>query len=465
MNFWNFQRIPADRTAVVNHKDGNEYTYGQLQEQITKFSEQLQLFKDKSLGFILCTNQVGSIVSYLGALQSGHVPCLLANQIEVELFNNLLDQYAPDWICAPRESIYNYDGYVLVYEYSDYQFLTKESKDRNSPIHTELALLLTTSGTTGSPKLVRLSYENLQANASSIAEYLELSHTEKPITTLPMQYSYGLSVINSHLHCGATILLTDESIVSKEFWGFLNHNEATSIAGVPYIYQMLKRLGFERMDVPSIKKMTQAGGRLDLALQKHFADLATEKKYKFYVMYGQTEATARMSFIPPHQISSKIGSIGISIPNGSLSLDHEQQLIYEGPNVMLGYAECREDLNKGDELKGKLFTGDIAEIDEDGYFYIIGRKKRFIKLFGLRINLDDIEKILERQFKQVCYAVGTDSKMYIFVENEELCQPISKVIIEKFNLHPTSFKVIHIADAPRLENGKVNYKALLESVV
>lgn len=183
-------------------------------------------------------------------------------------------------------------------------------------------------------------------------------------------------------------------------------------------------------------------------------------------MYGQTEAAPRISYVPPEEILNKIGSIGKAIPNGKLTIDEETgELIYEGPNVMLGYAKDFNDLARGDELHGKLHTGDIAEVDADGYFYIKGRMKRFIKLFGLRLNLDEIEKQLEKTLRKDVFCVGTDDKLFVVTDVMELKEEIKRLMEDLYKLHRSAFQVKVVEDIPRLANGKVNYVVLKEMML
>ena len=334
----------------------------------------------------------------------------------------------------------------------------------------DLALLLTTSGSTGSPKLVRLTKENLLANANSIVEYLKINSLERPVTSLPMHYSYGLSVINSHLISGATLLLTNFSIVQKEFWAFVREQKASSIAGVPYTYEMLKMLRFFTMKLPDLKTLTQAGGKLSAANIAEYAAKCKAADKQFIVMYGQTEATARMSYLPFEFAEQHSASIGIPIPGGAFSImdndgsmitnnDQEGELVYSGKNVCLGYAEKAEDLLKGDENLGKLFTGDIAKKDQEGFYYITGRKKRFIKIYGNRINLDEVEQLLKGNHFE-CACIGVDDKLSVFTT-----QPESEIIIrtflsEKTGLHIKAFEIKYIAELPKNSSGKLLYANL-----
>lgn len=187
------------------------------------------------------------------------------------------------------------------------------------------------------------------------------------------------------------MLLTERTFFERGFWEFVRREQATSFGGVPYTYEILEKLRFTQMELPHLKTMTQAGGKLPLHLHQEFAEYADRNKKRFIVMYGQTEATARMGYLPAHDALERCGSMGIAIPGGRFWLQRDDgseieesgvtgELVYEGKNVMLGYAQNREDLSKGDECGGLLYTGDMARRDGDGYYYIEGRKKRFLKL-------------------------------------------------------------------------------------
>ena len=235
---------------------------------------------------------------------------------------------------------------------------------------------------------------------------------------------------------------------------------------------MLDRLRFYRMKLPSLKYMTQAGGKLIPELHAKFAKYASENQKKFIVMYGQCEATARMGYLPADKAVEKCGSMGIAIPGGTFKLvDVESniitkpyvtgELVYEGDNVTLGYAECGEDLIKGDERQGILQTGDMAKFDKDGYYYIVGRKKRFLKIYGNRVNLDEIDRLIKGEFKGIdCASVGIDDHMYIFVIVEALADQVRNFVIFKTKLNPAAFKTIVINEIPKNDSGKILYKEL-----
>lgn len=466
MKYFEKNALFSDRTVAID-STGRLMTYGDMYEWADEIGD---IVPKRSLVFSFCHNVVGSVAGYFGFLCNEIVPVLLDRHIEKELALNLIKVYQPDFLYVPieqREDFGNFETVLESYEYC----LLKTNFDVKHEMYPELGLLLTTSGSTGSPKFVRQSYTNIQANAESIVEYLQIDETERPITTLPMNYTYGLSIVNSHLLVGATILMTDYTLMEKRFWEFFRENEATSFGGVPYTYEMLKKLRFFRMDLPSLRYMTQAGGKLSPELHKEFAEYAVEYGKKMIVMYGQTEATARMAYLPAERSLEKYGSMGIAIPGGKFTLvdvegqaiiepDVTGELIYEGPNVTLGYAECLEDLQKGDERQGKLVTGDMAKMDADGFFYIVGRKKRFLKIYGNRVNLDEVERMLKSNFEAYDFACGgVDDQLYAFVttEEEEVKAKVKKFLAEKTGLNHKAFTVQSIDQIPKNEAGKTLY--------
>lgn len=467
----NFQQF-GEKIACIDSA-GNSLDYQTLNTLSGSLGAQL---KPRSLVVLLCENSIGSILGYVSFLRQGSVPILLDKNMEKDLRSALIERYRPNYLYVPadlsgqiKEEYPEAECVWTDWQY-DLYFLNAEPHT----LYPDLALLLTTSGSTGSPKLVRQSYRNIQANAASIAEYLKITADDRPITTLPMNYTYGLSIINSHLLTGATILVTDHTLMQREFWNFFKTEQATTFGGVPYTYEILKKLRFFRMDLPSLRYMTQAGGKLSKELHKEFAEYAKEQGKQFIIMYGQCEATARMSYLPAEYAIEKCGSMGIAIPGGRFEIiDGEGQvitepevdgeLVYYGENVTLGYAECIEDLQKSDERFGRLETGDIAKRDVDGFYYIVGRKKRFLKIFGNRVNLDEIEAFVKKQITQgECACGGVDDKLYVFLTEftETLQTDIKKLLAEKTGLNPSAFTVKAIDEIPKNEAGKTLYKEL-----
>lgn len=456
------------RTALVDEIYG-EITYQELHQEAEELYARI---RKRCLVFSLCRNSVESVVGYVSFLNHRIVPLLLSEGLDESLVETLLEIYRPEYVwchCSRAEKL---DGYKSIYQQRDYVLL--ETGSESCPLYDELALLLTTSGSTGSPKLVRQSYQNIRSNTESIVQYLELNQTERAITTLPMNYTYGLSVLTTHLYVGATVLLTEKAVLQKEFWTFFKDQAATSVAGVPYTYEMLDKLRFVRMDLPSLRYMTQAGGKLSPELHKKFAEYAVKEGKKFIVMYGQTEATARMAYLPYERSLEKYGSMGIAIPGGRFELiDADEtvieesgktgELVYYGENVTLGYAEKRDDLSLGDERHGRLVTGDMAQKDEDGFYYIVGRKKRFLKIFGSRINLDEMERMIKREYSDMdCACAGHDDHMYIFITDPSRVQEVRRYAAEKTGMNGSAFSVKAIEQIPKNEAGKILYKALEE---
>jgi acyl-CoA synthetase (AMP-forming)/AMP-acid ligase II len=411
---------PPDAVALVEH--GRPVTYGELAEAVAG----ARIDAPRGLVFVRMRVDAASVVAYLGALASGHAVALLDAEAPVP------PGYRPLAVVAPGEPV--------------------ELRPDPAPVHDALRVLLPTSGTTGSPKLVRLSAAAVEANARSIAEYLEIGPGERAVAGLPFHYSYGLSVLHSHLLAGATVVLPGDGILARGFWDAVREQACTSFAGVPYGYGLLERIGFRRMDLPALRTLTQAGGRLDPELARRMHG----HRERFFVMYGQTEATARIAYVPPERLPDKPGSVGVAIPGGALAAE-EGELVYRGPNVMLGYAHGHADLTRGDELGGTLHTGDLGHADADGFFYVTGRRSRFAKVLGLRINLEDVEAAIARP----AAAVGGEERVVVYVEGEP--DGLAGTLADRFRLHPRAFEVRALDRLPLTATGKVDYPALADA--
>lgn len=464
-NIWNLKEY--SKNSAILDEYGNTLTYSQLEAEANTLAGKIG---KRSLVFCLCRNEIGSVLGYVSFINNGIVPVLLNSGLDEGLLNDLLAIYEPPYLWLPKDMTDKFSVMECVYEAYGYCLL-KTGYKKEYKLYDELALLLTTSGSTGSPKFVRQSYTNVLDNAQSIVKYLKLDETERPITTLPMNYTYGLSIINSHLLVGATILVTEKTLMQKEFWNFFKTAGATSFGGVPYTYEMLDKLRFYRMDLPSLRTMTQAGGKILPELHEKFAKYAQEQGKKFVVMYGQCEATARMGYLPPEKAVEKKGSMGIAIPGGRFHLIDVSgnditephitgELVYEGKNVTLGYAECGDDLAKGDERNGVLETGDMAQFDEEGFYYIVGRKKRFLKIYGNRVNLDEVDRLIKGEFGIEAASAGVDDHMYLFITDEKMSDAVREFVVGKTKLNPAAFKVITIDAIPKNDSGKTLYKEL-----
>ncbi|MFJ6001743.1 AMP-binding protein [Arthrobacter sp. NPDC092385] len=406
-----------------------------------------RLGPERRLVLLAARNDVESIVAYLAALTAGH-PLLVVPADKPAALDTLVEAYEPD---------------VVLRTGSGSLDLEERWPGTRHDLHPDLALLLSTSGSTGSPKLVRLSRANLEANARSIAEYLGIGVDDRAATTLPLSYCYGLSVVNSHLSRGAGLVLTDLSVVDPCFWDVFRDRRATSFAAVPYTFDLLDRVGFAELDLPSLRYVTQAGGRLAPEKVRSWAEVGQRRGWDLFVMYGATEATARMAYLPPDLAAQHPSTIGIPVPGGSFRLEPVEgleygELVYSGPNVMLGYAEGPEDLALGREVH-ELRTGDLARRHADGLYEVMGRRSRFVKIAGLRVDLGQVERILA-ELGAVAAATGSDDGLVIAVEGDHDTGLLAKVLAADLGLPRASVEV-HAADSlPRLATGKIDYPAV-----
>jgi len=371
-------------TAVAVRDGDQELTYADLAERVRAAGRALG--DGRRLVLLCAENSLDFLVTYLGALDAGHVPLLVPGD-RPQHVDALVAAYEPDVLVA-REGA----GWSV----------RPRHPEPAHELHPDLALLLTTSGSTGSPKLVRLSHDNLDSNARAIAQALRIEPGDRAVTSLPLHYCYGLSVLHSHLTAGAGVVLTDLSVVDPCFWELFDRTEATTLAGVPHTFELLDRSGFPDRRHPSLRTVTQAGGRLAPETVQRFAALGREQGWGLFVMYGQTEATARMAVLPPELVERHADTVGWPVPGGSFRVEPLSEiecglgeLVYRGPNVMLGYAEYPGDLARGRDVE-ELRTGDLAHLRPDGMVQVVGRRSRFAKVVGLRIDLDQVERQLEQ---------------------------------------------------------------------
>lgn len=448
--------------------DGQQYAYADVLDLGARAAFRATR---RRLVFCLCDNAPAALIGYLALLQADAVPLLLSANLPTPQLQRLLTAYQPAYVWLAQERLGELPQADRIHSQGGYALVAK----RNVPVyalHEDLALLLSTSGSTGSPKFVRLSHHNVRHNAEAIAQYLDIGPDDRPITTLPPSYTYGLSILHSHLVKGCTLALTNRTFIDRAFWGFFESVQATSMGGVPYHYELLQKLRFERMALPSLRTLTQAGGRMDPAQSRTLAEHCAARGIRFFTMYGQVEATARIAYLSPQWAVGKAGSIGRAIPGGELWLSDAAgtrqdapgaigQLVYRGPNVCMGYAQGYHDLARGDEMGGTIHTGDLACRDADGDYIIVGRIKRFIKLFGHSIHLQDIEDELAAAGHMVACA-GADDQLDIYLEstNAAAAAPIKAQLVAQFKISPAAIRVWGIAAIPRLESGKIQYAEL-----
>jgi len=463
--------VPADvdpaSTALVDGGTGEPVSYGRLGVAVAELRERLA---SRSRGVVLlwARPEVATVAAFLGSVEAGHAVLLADGGLPPAAASRLVARYRPEWIAGagPVPDPDDYDAGSAVGEPP----LWRRRRPDDPPPHPDLALLLSTSGSTGSPKLVRLARRAVESNARAIAVALDIGPDERAVTSLPLHYSYGASVLDSHLSAGATTVLTPLSVVERGFWNAFAEHRCTAFAGVPSTYRMLERMRFGRLDLPTLRSMTQAGGRLEPAEVLRFHELLASRGRRFYVMYGQTEATARIAVLPPSSLPERAGTVGRAIPGGVLTIltpggetrapGEVGEVVYRGPNVMLGYAESRVDLIRGDELGGVLHTGDVGRFGDDGLLEIVGRNRGFVKLYGVRVNLADVE---------ACAAVGgpaaavpADERIVVFCErgSERELAADRERIAAGMALPPQAVELRRVEALPLLATGKVDYREL-----
>ena len=406
---------------------------------------------DPGLVVHLLDNDLAGIVGYLAAFESSRPIALVDARTDSKTLDGLVARYRPKLITGPVDHV------PAGYAEAEAGLVLRGDAP---PAHPDLALLLPTSGSTGSPKFVRLSRRAVLDIADSIVEGLGIAADDRAPANLPLFYSYGLSVLNSHLRAGAAVFPTGLSFMQRAFWDSFDELACTSLSGVPYSYEMLERLRFDPADHPTLRCMTQAGGKLADASVQRFHAAAIDAGVRFFVMYGQTEATARMAVLPPDALPAKLGSAGRALRPGRFEIV-DGEVVYEGPNVMMGYAHRGEDLERGDELHGRLCTGDLGRLDDQGFLWLTGRANRIGKVYGVRVSLDDIETLVG---DQAAGAVADGDHVVVFLESAEPAarREVARTLAARMRLPVSGLDVRSVERLPRRANGKVDYSVLQE---
>ncbi len=356
------------------------------------------------------SNSVFFITAYLGIIKSGNICVPVDPLMEQDNLDFILKETNCKLIFASnkiKNALDNNKKGTIIDEIVVKEIISKQEIDQTS-FSTEfdsnnLAEILFTSGSTGVPKGVMLSHLNLITNTESIIEYLHLNAMDRVCVVLPFYYCYGLSLLHTHLKVGGSVVLNNTFLFLGTVINDIKEYNCTGFAGVPSHFQMLlkKSTSFKNTNFPDLKYVTQAGGKLHDVFIEEF--VTTFPNIKFNVMYGQTEATARLSFLPPELIHKKIGSIGKAIPNVILKIQDKNgsfasrgevgEIIAKGNNVMQGYFKDSNETEK--TLRGGwLHTGDLGREDEEGYLYLVAREKEIIKVGGKRVSPKEIEEVI-----------------------------------------------------------------------
>lgn len=456
---FNLENAAPDKLAFIDDS-GHSMTYGEL---VHFSSSTTHLLPERSLIFIIGDNTTAVAAFFCSCLHNGWVPLMLNKDIDESLLKVYHERYKPN---AVFSSVSMEGSQEAILELGTYRL--HRYHDQKIEMYSELSLLLSTSGSTGSPKLVRHSYTNLKFSAASVSRFNNLTSQDVGLALLPIYYTMGLSVITSHLNAEAKVVLTNYPLTDRNFWTILKEQQITVLTGVPYTFEVLFKMRFERVQLPKLRIVSQGGGKLSDNLWTALVSYAQTKNIEFIATYGQTEGTARMAYLESSQAELKRGSIGKAIPGGEFEIwdengsvismpDVEGELVYKGGNVTLGYAENQNDLKLGDHRHGVLQTGDIVKRDSEGFFFIVGRKKRFLKIFGLRISLDETELLIKNKFHLDCFATGDDTLLKVYITDETQLAQVKQWLSSTLNLYHQSIEVMYIEQIERTAAGKVKF--------
>ena len=441
-----FQNFLTHKKNYALIQDNQKYSY----DYLIKYSKDiLKLIKKKSLIVLVSKNDIEPIAFYTSCINNGYYLIILDENCNKNFFLETIKKFKPNYIFYPKKFINLKKNYKKFF-FSDYCLIKIDTKIRK--INNKNSLILTTSGTTSNPKFVRLSNKNLFKNSQQIINYLDIKKKDINITTLPMAYSFGLSILNTHLESGSTIVINNDPVFSKNFWLKIKNYNICSFGTVPAVYEYLKKIKFENFISKSLKYLTVAGGKTKIETLEYLLKTCKKKKIKFFVMYGQTEASPRMSYFDLTKYPEKIGSIGKTLKNSKFEISKDE-IVFYGENVSLGYAKNLNDLKKGDINRGKLKTGDLGYKDMNNFYYLTGRKKRISKLFGLRINLDDIEKFLKKR-KLDTKIIINDDKISVVCKNDNDHKKIKDQIFEKFKINKNFIEVLNNISKKKIGNFK-----------
>jgi len=455
--FSNLSKFKSN-VALIN-SDLKPITYKELLNDVKKFSK---YFKTKKLIVILAENYYEFFVCYVSSIKYNQTLLILNPKAKEEDTLNLFRKYLPDYIFCKKSN--NYSGYFTKFNFMNYK-LMQIKKNKKYHINKEISCLLSTSGSTGDKKFVKISRENLLNNTHSISKFLKIKSSDIAITTMPPYYSYALSIINTHLVKGAKIIINNLSFIDRNFWKLFDRYKPNNLNGVPYNYEILDKIRFENINLSSLRYFTQAGGKMEKNLRNKLIKYCYKKKIEFFVMYGQAEASPRISIMPWKLLKKFPDSVGYALPGGKVTIDKEGnskkkegEIIFKGKNVFWGYSSSYRDLEDENKINFLLRTGDVGFIDKKKLIYITGRKKRILKIFGIRLSLDQLENELKKNNYQ-CVCSGSDKKLNIYIlDNKKLnIEYLNKKIIHLTNLSKKFFDIIKVKTLKRNEIGKIIY--------
>ena len=450
----------STRVVLVDANSGQTVTTADVSARAAELGS---LVSAGSLAFLACDNSLQNAWDFLALFEAGIAQALVDPRLDSGLLAALIDTYSPEVFLGVDPGAFGHIEIVPGVWRCD---------ERGPSTHPDLAVLLTTSGSTGSPKFVRLSRENVLVNASQIVASLGIRDDDVAVTALPLFYSYGMSILTSHALSGSPVVVTDRSVLDKDFWTSIASHGVTFMPGVPQTYAMLDRLGFAERDLPKLRALTQAGGRLDPGVVSTYSRLMRSRGGDFFVMYGQTEAGPRIACLPSQRLPEKLGSAGVAVEGGRLAVMEDDrelpagsigEIVYIGPNVMMGYATKREDLSLDDVQGPSLQTGDVGYVDEEGFLYLTGRTKRIAKLAGARVSLDELEQLATDLFPVAAVDANSDGVvLFTTVGDADLRKAARRALASELRVAVKLLDVVYLPELPLMNSGKVDYAALTQ---
>jgi acyl-coenzyme A synthetase/AMP-(fatty) acid ligase len=464
MKYWPFMmalRSGGDNIAIADTVHDVSYTYRHLLHLVEVETKALAE-RPRGLILLFARNDVPSVVCYLAAQAAGHAVFVSPVGMGHASSVNLMQRYRPELVLWK-------DGPMAVGVSSDYREIeslggyraAQRCEIQDAAPHASLGVVLSTSGSSGSAKAVRLPAAGLESSAEAVAEALNLGAGVRALANLPFAYVYGLSVLNSALCSGATTVLVSGSVSDRAFWGRVADANVTMIPTVSQTLALMRRYGVDATRIPTLRKVTHSGDALEPDLFSWAHERMNRHGVELYLMYGQTEAGGRMTVLQPGCLPDLHGSVGVPLRSCEVRIDANGEILFRGPGVMLGYAHERDDL-VGAGMSGEfLRTGDLGHLDERGFLYVRGRLSRDRKIFGKRINLDEVAGFV-RGGAQVAVVENGGTISIIFEENIPGDTPSQLDLSRYFQLPPQIFRVQSMARLPCTARGKVALEVLTE---
>lgn len=443
------EKLFKSLNIAIKDDMGNSITYLGLYEEAMKLKD---ILNERKLICVFVDKSFETLKFVFEMLIINQPMLMLLEDFDKDFVKPIIKDYKPFYIWKRKSS----EDYVID---MNTHFLIETG---NAPyeINENLALLFTTSGSTGNNKMVKISYGNLRAAYIRSKDFI-FNSDFKSIAVMPINYIFSLGFCMWTWYAGATVYITENNVQSKEFYEFYKTEKINSIAIIPFILQMFDKLSFWDNEVLNQTKfVVLSGAKLTIELQKKYIDLLKEK---FWIGYGQTEITDVEIAANSADIIEKDGTVGKALPGAKVSVDSSGELIVESDSVCMGYAYNYKDLIKGDENHGVMHTGDIVDIDDDGYIYIKGRKSRFVKITGKRISLDDIETILQKGIEYPLVCTGDTDIVSIYFEGqkdenaEKYCM---ETLHSKVHISKKMLKFNWVDKIPRNATGKILYSKL-----